>query len=94
MYKIYDKKSKEFLTRPIKTVKEIKKLISETLKESYRQYKHEEYTTKARASYYNTVLEDLEVVKYDSKLNPIWTKGVYYNVNNQVVLDRKKQFIR
>lgn len=94
MYKIYNKESKEFLTRPIKTVKEIKKLISETLKESYGQYKHEECSTKTRASYYNTVLEDLEVVKHDSSFKPIWSKGVYYNVNNQVVLDRKKQFIR
>lgn len=90
MYKIYDKEAKEFLTRPIKTVKEIKKLIHETLKDSYYQYKQEECATKTRASYYNTVLEAIEVVKYDSKLNPIWTKGIYYSVKHRIALDQKK----
>lgn len=94
MYKIYDKEAKEFVTRPVKTIKEVKKIISESLKDSYKQYKQEECDPKTKSCFYNTVLEDLEVVKYDSDLQPIWTKGVYYNVNNQVVLDKKKQFIR
>lgn len=94
MYKIYDKEAKELLTGPIKTAKEIKKLISETLKKSYNQYKQEECDPKTRSSYYNTVLEDLEVVKYNSDLQPIWTKGVYYNIKNRIALDKEKQFIR
>lgn len=94
MYKIYDKEAKEFVTRPVKTIKEVKKIISEALKGSYNQYKQEDYATKTRASYYNTALERIEVVKYDSNLNPIWTKGVCYNIKNRIALDKEKQFIR